>query len=107
MSRDRQKKRDQETDKAAGRTVQRLPTSHPQFLDDLQFWIETHPPTAARLIRLVKETLRDPFRGIGKPEPLRGEQGVWSRRLTDEHRFTYRLVGDDVHLLQARFHYGR
>lgn len=107
MSRDRGTRKDQGTDEAAGRTVQRLAASHPQFLDDLQYWIEADPRTAARLIRLVKETLRDPFRGIGKPEALRGEQGVWSRRITEEHRFTYRVVGSDVHLLQARFHYGK
>lgn len=56
-------------------------------------------------MRLIRETLRDPYNGIGKPEPLRRGEGVWSRRLTDEHRFTYRVIGDEIHLLKARFHY--
>ena len=105
MSRDRAGKPDRNKNKAAGHNVQRLSTSHPRFLDDLQYWVEHDPRTAARLIRLVKETLRDPFEGIGKPELLRGEQGVWSRRITEEHRFTYRVVDNGIHLLQARFHY--
>jgi toxin YoeB len=57
-------------------------------------------------MRLVEEVVRDPFAGIGKPEPLRHKlAGAWSRRLTDEHRVVYRVDGGGVHLLSARSHY--
>jgi toxin YoeB len=54
---------------------------------------------------LIEETTRDPRGGIGKPEPLKGEHGVWSRRMTEEHRLTYRVSAEHVDFLQARFHY--
>ena len=54
-------------------------------------------------MRIMAETVRDPFTGIGKPEPLKGEEGVWSRRITAEHRLTYRVTPSDVHFIQARF----
>lgn len=78
---------------------------HPRFLDDLQVWVKTDPRKASRVLRLVRETLRDPFRGIGKPEPLRHLSGTWSRRLTDEHRLTYRVTPEAVEFLAARHHY--
>lgn len=63
------------------------------------------PKVALRLWRLVRETMTDPFGGIGKPEPLRHLKGAWSRRITDEHRLTYRVHDDHVHFLGARYHY--
>ena len=60
----------------------------------------------ARILRLVEEIRRDPFRGTGKPEPLRGMgAGMWSRRITAEHRLVYRVETGRVYLLQCRFHY--
>lgn len=56
---------------------------------------------------MITETMRDPFDGIGKPEPLKREEGLWSRRITDEHRLTYRVSPDHIHFLQARYHYSR
>ena len=70
-----------------------------------------HSQTADRAIlkrvnRLIEDVLRDPFEGIGKPEPLRHVlSGAWSRRITEEHRLVYLVDGDDVLILQARFHY--
>ena len=56
--------------------------------------------------RLIDDALRDPVAGIGKPEPLRHMlAGVWSRRITEEHRLVYLVDGDDLVVLQARFHY--
>jgi toxin YoeB len=77
-------------------------------LDDLEHWAETDRAVHRRLLRIIRETLRDPFAGIGKPEPLRFElQGCWSRRLTDEDRVVY-VVGDEhVQFLSARKHYPR
>ena len=62
--------------------------------------------TLIRVNRLIADVLRDPVAGIGKPEPLRHMlAGVWSRRITQEHRLVYLVDGDDVVILQARFHY--
>ena len=76
------------------------------FLEDVEYWVRTDRKTALRLIRIIQETLRDPFGGIGKPEPLKRElSGLWSRRLTQEHRVVYQVVENEVRFLQARYHY--
>lgn len=76
------------------------------FLADLTWWVENDRTTALRLLRLVEVVLRDPFAGIGKPEPLKHQlAGVWSRRLTQEHRVIYLVTPSRVHFLQARYHY--
>ncbi|MGH2366849.1 MAG: Txe/YoeB family addiction module toxin [Chloroflexota bacterium] len=81
---------------------------HPLFLADLGYWIDTEPRVASRLVRLVEAILRDPFTGIGKPEPLRHlGPNTWSRRLTQEHRIVYRVEHDRIELAQARYHYAR
>ena len=79
---------------------------HPEFIEDLRFWVSTNRKVAVRALDLVEAILRDPFAGIGKPEPLKYlPPGSWSRRLTEEHRIVY-LVGDGrVDFLQARYHY--
>ena len=79
---------------------------HPEFREDLQYWVKINPRTAIRALNIVEAILRDPFTGIGKPEPLKHlAAGVWSRRLTQEHRIVY-LVGDDrIDFLQAHYHY--
>jgi toxin YoeB len=70
------------------------------------YWQETDPQTLKRINLLIKDTMRDPYRGIGKPEPLRhGFQGYWSRRITGEHRFVYRVSGSELWIAQLRFHY--
>ena len=79
---------------------------HPEFLEDLQHWVETDRRTARRLLELMKAILRDPFSGIGKPEPLKYlGAGVWSRRITQEHRCVYLVKGNRVEILQGRYHY--
>jgi toxin YoeB len=79
----------------------------PEFREDLRFWIRTERKTALRALDLVDAILRDPFRGIGKPEPLRHlGSGVWSRRLTQEHRVVYVVSNDRLDFLQCRYHYG-
>jgi toxin YoeB len=77
-----------------------------QFLDDLPYWVKTDRKTAQRLLQLVEASLNDPFRGIGKPEPLKYIMpNTWSRRLTQEHRVVYRVQADRIDFLQARYHY--
>ena len=59
-----------------------------------------------RLTRLIKETARDPFSGIGKPEPLRHQlKGYWSRRINDEHRLVYKATDDTLFIASCRYHY--
>ncbi len=59
-----------------------------------------------RINKLISETSRSPNEGIGKPEPLKyGLSGAWSRRITEEQRLVYRVVGEDLQILQARYHY--
>jgi toxin YoeB len=79
---------------------------HPEFREDLRYWVETERKTALRVLNLVEAVLRDPFWGLGKPEPLKYlGAGVWSRRLTQEHRLVYLVSADRVDFLQARYHY--
>ncbi len=75
------------------------------FLEDLAYWIGTDRKLALRTMTLVEAVARDPFGGIGKPEPLKGLVGTWSRRLTEEHRIVYRVKEDRIYFLQARYHY--
>lgn len=73
---------------------------------DYLHWQETDRKILARVNELIRDTLRNPFAGIGKPEPLKGNlRGWWSRRITQEHRLVYRVDGDAVVILQCRFHY--
>lgn len=78
----------------------------PEFRADLRYWIETDRKVAIRAFKLIDDIMRDPFRGIGKPEPLKYlAEGTWSRRLTREHRIVYRVKHDRIDFLQARYHY--
>jgi toxin YoeB len=77
-----------------------------QAFEDLQFWVQTNPKLARRLLRLIEETKREPFGGTGKPEPLKNElSGWWSKRIDLEHRLIYRVEGDSLIIAQARGHY--
>ena len=78
----------------------------PEFREDLRYWVETDRRVALRVLDLVEAIVRDPFKGIGKPEPLKYlGAGVWSRRLTQEHRVVYVVQGSRIDFLQARYHY--
>ena len=80
--------------------------SHPEFLEDLQHWVEQHQRTAKRLMQLMKAVMLDPCAGIGKPERLRHlGSGVWSRRITQEHRLVYVVKDTAIEFLQGRYHY--
>ena len=74
--------------------------------EDLGWWIEQDRSQALRIIRLVREIQRDPFSGLGKPEPLKHElAGCWSRRINQEHRLVYQVLPDRIRILACRFHY--
>jgi toxin YoeB len=79
---------------------------HPEFREDLRYWVETDRKVAMRACDLIEAIMRDPFDGIGKPEPLKFlAPNTWSRRLTQEHRIVYMVSTDRIDFLQARYHY--
>ena len=77
-----------------------------EFRQDLRYWVKNDRRVAIRALDLVEAVRRDPFTGIGKPEPLKYRlSGAWSRRLTEEHRIVYLVRDDRIDFLQARYHY--
>ena len=79
---------------------------HPEFIEDLRYWVEQDRKIALKALDLIEAILRQPFTGIGKPEPLKHLlAGAWSRRLTQEHRIVYLVSHNRVDFLQARYHY--
>ena len=74
--------------------------------EDLAWWVEQDRNKALRIINLIKDIQRDPFRGIGKPEPLKHElKGCWSRRIDNEHRLIYEVAQHKIRILACRYHY--
>jgi toxin YoeB len=74
--------------------------------EDFLFWLGSDRKTARRIVRLIAEIQRDPFSGIGKPEPLKGDLSCyWSRRIDDQHRLAYRADDTEIKVLKARYHY--
>ena len=81
--------------KPSGTKKQRESVFQPEFREDLRYWVETDRKTALRIFQMVEAIMRNPFQGIGKPEPLKFlGSGVWSRRITQEHPQVY-VVGQD------------
>lgn len=80
----------------------------PAAFDDLSQWATEDRKVYARIVKLIKDIDRDPFVGIGKPEPLKHElAGLWSRRITDEHRLVYKVTNEEIVIVSCRFHYDR
>ncbi len=78
----------------------------PEFIEDLRYWVRTDRRMALRIFDLIEAILRDPFEGIGKPEPLKHLlSGTWSRRINQEHRIVYLVRDERIDFLQARYHY--
>ena len=74
--------------------------------DDYLYWQKQDRRMVERINKLITETARVPFEGIGKPEPLKHAlAGFWSRRITDEHRMVYRLENGALLIAQLRYHY--
>lgn len=95
----------QSSNKQAG-GAKRDAVFHPEFRDDLRYWVRTDRKVSLRAFDLIEAIMRDPFTGIGKPEPLRFVlAGAWSRRLTQEHRIVYLVSDSRIDFLQARYHY--
>jgi len=87
---------------------ERVSVFQPEFREDLRFWVQTNQRVALKILDLIAAVMRDPFTGIGKPEPLKYvAPGLWSRRITEEHRLVYLATDDRVDFLQGRYHYTR
>ena len=85
---------------------ERVAAFQPEFIEDLRYWVKTDRKVALRAFDLIEAVMRDPFVGIGKPEPLKYLlAGTWSRRLTQEHRIVYLVSDERIDFLQARYHY--
>ncbi|MEE8399513.1 MAG: Txe/YoeB family addiction module toxin [Desulfobacterales bacterium] len=77
-----------------------------QAWEDYLHWQETDKKILRRVNRIIMETMRNPFEGIGDPEPLRHNwKGYWSRRINREHRFVYRVKQEELLIAQCRYHY--
>jgi len=80
----------------------------PLAWDDYQHWQQTDQKMIRRINELLKETMHNPYEGLGKPEPLKHSlAGFWSRRITDEHRMVYRVAGKTLEIAQLRYHYAK
>ncbi len=74
--------------------------------DDYLYWQQTDRKVLKRINDIIKDMKRNPFEGIGKPEPLKHQwSGYWSRRITEEHRIVYKVESDHLYIAQCRYHY--
>ena len=80
----------------------RLITFEKNAFEEYQEWIEIDRKLAIRIGQIIKDILRDPFKGIGKPEALKGDfKGYWSRRINDEHRLIYKVTTDSIIIISC------
>ena len=83
-----------------------VPGFSSQFKSDLKWWFKNNDKKAAKILDLVTEVMKNPFQGIGKPEPLKYlGSDIWSRRIDLEHRLIYRITQNQIDFLTCRFHY--
>jgi toxin YoeB len=74
--------------------------------EDYLYWLNTDKQKLKRINELLKDIARNPYEGIGKPEPLRfNYSGFWSRRIDEEHRLIYRVIENEIQIIKCRFHY--
>jgi toxin YoeB len=77
-----------------------------QGWEDYLYWQRNDPEMLSRINLLIKDIIRHPYAGIGKPEPLKHAlREFWSRRITSEHRIVYKKVGNEIFIAQLRYHY--
>ena len=77
----------------------------PKAFGQLRYWADENSKILDRVFELLEDTARSPFKGIGKPEPLKGTNGYWSRCITSEHRLVYKVTPDTILVIACRFHY--
>ena len=77
----------------------------PDAFEQLRYWSENDVKILKRIFQILEDAKRSPFKGIGKPEPLKNTKGYWSRRINDEHRLVYKVTDDAIIVASCRFHY--
>ncbi len=77
----------------------------PKAFGQMRYWAEENAKILDRIFQLLEDTARSPFKGIGKPEGLKGTNGYWSRRITSEHRLVYKVTESTIIVIACRFHY--
>jgi toxin YoeB len=93
-------------EKGSPEKANRVTVVQDECMEDLEYWVSSNRKVALRIFTLMKAVRRDPFRGVGKPEPLKHlGPDIWSRRITARDRLVYRVGEDFVDFLQARYHY--
>jgi len=74
--------------------------------DEFNQWAIDDKKIYAKIVNLIKDIQRDPFSGLGKPEPLKHDlSGLWSRRITKQHRLVYSVSDEDIVIVSCKFHY--
>jgi toxin YoeB len=102
LSKKKQKKAENETIQP----VPPVPGFSSQFKDDLAWWFKTDSKKVSKILDIITEIMREPFTGVGKPEPLKYmDSDIWSRRINLEHRLIYRVTNSQIDFLSCRFHY--
>ncbi len=100
------KKKKQANKDAIKPIIKQVPGFSRQFKEDLQWWFKNDSKKAGKILDLITEVMRDPFQGIGKPEPLKYmDSDIWSRRIDLEHRLIYRISSTQIDFIACRFHY--
>ena len=100
------KKKEKAENKIIQPIIQKVPGFSSQFKDDLAWWFKTDSKKTSKILDMVTEIMREPFTGIGKPEPLKYiDSDIWSRRINLEHRLIYRVTNTQIDFLTCRFHY--
>jgi toxin YoeB len=86
--------------------AQRKSVFEPEFRNYLQYWAKNDRKLLFKIFELIEAVMRDPYSGIGKPEPLRHKSpDTWSRRINKEHRLVYKVKDERINFVQARYHY--
>ncbi|MFA6570140.1 MAG: Txe/YoeB family addiction module toxin [Bacteroidota bacterium] len=79
---------------------------HPKAFEEFNIWAKEKPNIYDRIVRIITETARQPFEGIGKPEPLKNKlKGFWSRKINDEHRLVYEVRTNELVIISCKYHY--
>ena len=84
----------------------KLVSFHNEAFKNFTEWPEMDNKIFLRIVELIKETVRNPFGGIGKPEPLKHKmKGYWSRRINEEHRLIYKVTDEAIIIISCKYHY--
>ncbi|MDR0899152.1 MAG: Txe/YoeB family addiction module toxin [Lactobacillaceae bacterium] len=77
----------------------------PSAWSDFEYWTKQDRKTLKQIFKLINNTSKTPFEELGKPEPLKNEEGAWSRRIDDYNRLVYRVTENEIQIVSVRYHY--